>query len=151
VNHITRQAQQFLEDLLTFFGVNTQVEASEEDDTIQLLVNSDSGGKLIGHRGENLAAMQYLVNMMIRQLTTERIYVHIDVGGYKKARTERIVGRALEIARDVEETGQPQVLPPMNAGERRQVHMALAELPGVETESQGEGRGRRITIRKRES
>lgn len=144
------KAKQNLEDLLTFFGVNTTVEAEGEDDTIKLSVESDLSGRLIGHRGETLASLQHLVNMMVRRQTTERVFVHIDVGGYREARLERLGAKAEQIAEKVAESGREVMLPPMNAAERRHVHSLLAERGDVETESRGEGRDRRLVIRKAE-
>ncbi len=145
---IIASAKHHLEDLLTFFGVNTEVDAAAEDDTLHLSVDSDSTGRLIGHRGETLAAMQYLINMMIRRETTERIYVHVDIAGYKKGRITRMLEKAHEAAARVLESGEEESLPPMNAAERRQVHSELAKLDGLATESHGVDPHRRLVIRK---
>ncbi len=142
------QAKKYLEDLLTFFGVNTTVEAHSEGDTIKLSVESDLSGRLIGHRGETLQSLQHIVNMMIRRATTERVYVHIDVGGYREARMERLGAKAEQIAERVVESGHEVILPPMNAAERRHIHALLSEREDVETESRGEGRQRRLVIKK---
>jgi spoIIIJ-associated protein len=146
---LVQDAKQALEDLLTFFGVNTTVQASAgEEDSILLSVDSDLSGFLIGHRGDTLAALQHLVNMIMRAKTRERVYVHIDIGGYRAARLERLEAKAQEIADRVESSGQEVVLPPMNPAERRHVHSLLSERSGVTTESRGEGNHRRLVIKK---
>ena len=147
-DELTVLAQKKLEDILTFFGVNTPVEAERDGDTLNLSVETDESGRLIGRRGENLAAIQHLLNMVIKRETDERVYVHVDVAGYKKARGERAVARAIEIAEKVANDGEEAVLPPMTAAERRLVHMELREVEGIETESRGEGKFRRLVIRK---
>lgn len=140
-------AKQHLEDLLTFFEVNTTVEASQEGDTILLSVDSDLSGHIIGHRGETLAALQHLVNMMVRKESDERVYVHVDVGGYRKARLERLEIKAKKIASQVRDQQREVILPPMTPAERRHVHSILSEVEGVVTESRGEGSRRRLVVR----
>ncbi|HSX41114.1 MAG TPA: KH domain-containing protein, partial [Candidatus Saccharimonadales bacterium] len=99
-------AEKKLADLLTFFEVNPQVESEFDGETLHLRVEADTTGRLIGRRGETLQALQHLLNMMLRRETTERVYVQIDVGGYKQARLGRLVERAHELALKVAEDGQ---------------------------------------------
>ena len=140
-------AKQYFEDLLSFYGVNAEVQAEGEDDTIRLSVDTDGGGRLIGHRGENLAALQHVLNMMIRRKTDDRIYVHVDVGGYRKARLEKLEEEARE-AIDRVKGGESEVrLPMMNAAERRHIHSYIGEVEGVQSESQGEGNRRRLIVK----
>jgi spoIIIJ-associated protein len=148
VSDLTSTAQQKLEDLLAFFGFNTTVTATRDDTTLDLAVDTEDSGRLIGHRGETLEALQHVMNMIMKRETTERIYVHIDVAGYKKARADRMVAKAKEIALQVKDSGREVVLPPMSAAERRLVHMELRDMDGIETESQGEGSQRRLIVRK---
>lgn len=139
-----------LEEMLTFFGVNVSVRADQEGDTISLDVEeADTTGRLIGHHGETLASFQQLLNAMIRDRGTERLFVTVDIGGYKKARAEYLREKVKSQAEQVIETGEPKFLRPMTASERRIVHMALADVQGIETESEGEGRARRVVIRKK--
>jgi spoIIIJ-associated protein len=139
--------KRYLEDLLSFFEVNAEVEAKASEDTITLAVAAEGGGRLIGHRGESLAALQHLVNMMVRQRTRERIYVHVDIGGYRQARLAKLEEQAREVAQRVREEGAEASLPLMSAAERRHIHAALTDEPGVTTESQGEGNRRRLVIK----
>lgn len=141
-------AKQRLEDLLTFFGVNTTVAVSVDNQTIELALDSDLSGALIGHRGETLAALQHMVNMLVRTQYPERWYVHVDIGGYRQARLERLEAKAVKIAERVVESGKEVILPPMNAAERRHVHSALSDNDAVETESRGDGSRRRLVIKK---
>jgi spoIIIJ-associated protein len=137
-----QSAKQHLEDLLTFFGVNTTVQVSENGETIELMVDTDDGGHLIGHRGETLAAIQHLMNMIMRQESEERLYIHVDIGGYRRARLDKLEAQARELAQQV-------ILPPMNPAERRHIHSLLSDNESVTTESRGEGTGRRLVIKKR--
>jgi spoIIIJ-associated protein len=140
-------AKRYLQDLLSFFEVNAEVEVEVSDDTIQLAVTSEAGGRLIGHRGETLAALQHVTNMMLRGQTTERVYVHVDIGGYRQARLEKLAEQAREAATKVRAEGVEVPLAMMSPAERRHIHAALTDEPGITTESRGEGSGRRLVIK----
>jgi spoIIIJ-associated protein len=140
-------AKEYLGSLLTFFGVNAEVSMQQDDQSIELSVDSDVTGKLIGHRGETLAALQQLLNAMLRGKSEDRRYISIDIANYKKARAEQLAEKVRLDAQTVIETGEPRRLHPMNAAERRIAHMTLADIPEVVTESEGDGRERRVVIR----
>lgn len=150
MSKIDKIAEQRLSDLLAFFGINTTVDCKRDGETLILNIDTDDSGRLIGRRGENLASVQHIMNMMLKRQTDERVFVQIDVGGYKKARGERAVAKAISVAEKVLEDGIEAVLPPMTAAERRLVHMELREIEGIETESRGEGHERRLIVRKSE-
>ncbi len=137
-----------LEELLTFFEINTSAKVSEIDERVELEVDVADSSRLIGHHGENLRAIQYLLNMMIRSANPERLFIGVDIGGYKKARAVAIMTKAATTAKQVVETGRSATLEPMNPAERRLVHMAVADVAGITTESLGEEPHRRVVIRK---
>jgi spoIIIJ-associated protein len=139
-----------LEEMLSFFGVNAAVKITEEDNAIRLNVEADTTGRLIGHRGETLRALQHLLNVLVRARTTENVYISLDIAGYKQALADRLAAKAKQAAEEVIETGKEHYLRPMNAAERRIVHMALADISGVYTESTGEDPNRRVIIKKRD-
>lgn len=134
-----------LEELLTFFGYNVAVTPQEQGHTLQLNIETSDGARLIGHHGETLAALQHIMNSM-HQATDQKVYIVIDVSGYKAARAQRLAEKVQHSAKKVIESGEPHKLRPMNAAERRIVHMTLADVDGVKTESEGEGRDRRVVI-----
>ncbi len=138
-------AKRRLEELVSFFGVNAEAEVKETEDGIELEIAADSSGRLIGYHGETLRALQYLVNLMV-QAGGERERVYIDVAGYKKARAYSLEKQAREAAERVVASGEEEALPPMNAAERRIVHMALRELDTVGTDSRGEEPKRYIVV-----
>lgn len=138
-----------LEDILSFFEINADVKVSEEDEQIKLSVDTDGGGRLIGRHGETLAALQHLLNALVRRQTTERVFVNLDVAGYKAAQAEKLAAKAKSLAEKAISTGQPQTMRPMTPAERRLVHMALADFSEIETESTGEDPYRRVVIKKK--
>jgi spoIIIJ-associated protein len=141
-------AKQRLEELVSFFGANVDVEADLTEDGIELNIGSTStSSRLIGHRGETLRSIEYLLNQMIKRIDPEAPRVIVDVAGYKQARKESLNELAQEVANRVKESGEEEELKPMNPAERRIVHMALREIEGVETESRGADRDRRIVVK----
>ena len=140
-----------LEEILSFYGLNVSVKAVVNESAIELSVETDSTGHLIGRHGETLAALQQLLNAIVRAHTTEHVYVSLDIGEYKKGRADQLSEQAHIDAKNVIETGTIKRLRPMTPAERRIVHMALADYPEIATESEGEGRERRVVIKRRKT
>jgi spoIIIJ-associated protein len=140
-------AKKYLEDILSFFGLNTDVYATSEDDVIELEVPSTHlNGFLIGQRGENMRALQFLVSNALKNQGYEFTRVNVDIADYKKQRAERLAGRAEEWMKQVKDSGKPMDLKPMNAVDRRTVHK-LAQDYGLVSESVGEGHDRHIVLK----
>lgn len=140
-------AKKYLEDLLSFFGLNTEVYATSEDDVIELEVPSTHlNGFLIGQRGENMRSMQFLVSNALKNQGFEYTRVNVDIADYKKQRADRLSQRAEDWMKQVKKTGEPMDLAPMNAVDRRTVHK-LAQEYGLISESTGEGRDRHIVLK----
>jgi len=142
-------AKQYLENILSFFGLNTDVMASADEDVIELGVPSTYlNGFLIGQRGDTLRSLQFLIATTLHQKNAELTRVNVDVAGYKKQRNERLAEQAEDWAKQVLESGGQMHLPPMNPAERRVVHKVIAEYSELETESEGEGRDRHVVLKK---
>jgi spoIIIJ-associated protein len=140
-------AKKYLEDILSFFGLNTDVYATSEDDVIELEVPSTHlNGFLIGQRGENMRALQFLVSNALKNQGHEYTRVNVDIADYKKQRADRLGQRAQEWMKQVKDSGEDMELKPMNAVDRRTVHK-LAQEYGIISESTGEGRDRRIILK----
>ncbi len=148
MSEVTNLAKERLEEVLAFFEANFDVAVSETEDGIELDVpSSNFTPRLIGHRGETLRAIEYLVNQMVKRAHADAPRVLIDVAGYKKARRATLEDQARDVAKRVIETGQEEELKPMNPADRRIVHMVLRDMPEVATESRGEDRERRIVVK----
>lgn len=145
-------AKKYLEDLLSFFGLNTDIYATTEDnEVIELNVPSTHlNGFLIGQRGDTVRALQFVVSTALRNNGYVLTRVNVDVADYKKARADRLIERAAEWVKQVKDSGKPLDLVPMNAADRRTIHK-LASDEGLETESLGEGRDRHIVLKPSES
>lgn len=143
-------AKKYLEDMLSFFGLNTEVYATSDGEVIQLSVPSTHlNGFLIGQRGENVRAMQFLVSNALKCQNFETNRVNVDVADYKKQRADRLAHTAEEWVKKVKESGEPMELAPMNPADRRVIHK-LADESGLTTESVGEGRDRHVILKPEE-
>ncbi len=143
-----RFAVKYLEDLLSFFGINVAVYSTIEDDVIQLSVPSTSlNSLLIGKNADNLRALQHVVSMALAAHNAEVTRVNVDVASYKKQRADRISDKAEGWIRKVRETGEPMTIN-LNAADRRVVHKLAQDYSDIETHSEGEGRERKLIISK---
>jgi spoIIIJ-associated protein len=140
-------AKKYLEDLLSFFGLNTDVHATSDDDVIQLSVPSTHlNGFLIGQRGENMRSLQYLTSTALKNRLYANNRVNVDVADYKLQRADRLREKAEEWVKQVRDTKEPMDLQPMNAADRRVIHQLAAEY-SLTSESIGEGRDRHIVLK----
>jgi spoIIIJ-associated protein len=141
-------AKKYLEDLLSFFGLNTDVYATTEDDeVIELNIPSTHlNGFLIGQRGETMRALQFVVSSALKNQNYSHTRVNVDVAEYKKQRADRLAKTAEEWIKKVQDSGEPYELRPMNAADRRVVHRVAADA-GLVSDSVGEGRDRRIVLK----
>ena len=141
-------AKKYLEDLLSFFGLNTDVHATSDDEVIQLNVPSTHmNGFLIGQHGENMRSLQYLTSTALKNNGYEHNRVNVDIAEYKKQRADRLREKAEEWVRQVRDSGEPMDLQPMNAADRRVVHQLAAEY-GLTSDSEGNDRDRHIVLKK---
>lgn len=141
-------AKKYLEDILSFFGLNTDVYATNSDDeVIELNIPSTHmNGFLIGHNGETVRAIQYMVSSALKNNDYEISRVNIDVADYKKARADRLAEVAAGWIKEAKDTGKDKHLEPMNPADRRTVHKVASEY-GIQTESEGYGRDRHIVLK----
>lgn len=142
-------AQKFLEDIISFFGENIVVSASEDDGIISLNVEtSDINSILIGRNADTLRSLQFLVSSALRNKNSHIYRVNVDIADYKKQREEKLAESAKEWIENVISSGEPYTAR-LNAADRRVVHNVAIDFSDVETNSEGEGRDRRIIISKK--
>lgn len=139
-------AKKYLEDILSFFGVNITVETSCDEDVIELSVpSSELNSLLIGRNAETLRSLQFIVSTTLRNKDAELNRVNIDIADYKKLRAEKVAAQAREWIEEVRRTGDSFV-GDLSAADRRIVHHVASEFSDIKTFSEGEGRERRIII-----
>lgn len=139
-------ALQFVRGLCERLGLSVQVSVRDEADSVVVEIAGADLGALIGRRGQTLEAVQYLANVAAARVTGDRRTVIVDAGGYRRRRQEALERLARRMAERVRRTGRKVSLEPMTAQERRIVHLALRDTPGVRTESVGEEPFRKVVI-----
>lgn len=154
-NDMTVTAAEILQKLIGLLEVDGKViSATYPDESgeqpaapIAFNIEGDDLGILIGRRGQTLAALQYILRLVVGHKTQTWIPIIVDAEGYKERRYEALKSLAIRMADHVKTRGAPFTLEPMPAYERRIVHLALADNPAVYTESIGEGESRKVVIR----
>jgi len=147
-------AKEVLAELLAHLDLSADIEAEDgvlDDDDgrdvpVVLDINGDELGILIGRRGQTLAALQYVLRLMLAQKLESSVSLVLDVNGYKKRRYESLRTLARHIAEQVAVSQRSFALEPMPAYERRIIHLALAHHPSVMTQSVGFGDARKVTV-----
>lgn len=144
-------AKKYLEDLVSFFGVNVEISANVEDDVIELsIASSEYNSILIGRGAETLRSMQYVISTTLRNKDAALNRVNLDIADYKKQRAEKIAEQAREWIEQVRATGDSHIAN-LNPADRRIVHKVAQEYADIRTFSEGEGRDRRIIIAQKSS
>lgn len=140
-------AKKYTEDILSFFGLNTDVHVSCDDEVIELHVPSTHlNGFLIGQHGDTLRSFQQLISTTLKNKDAEIHRVNLDIADYKRQRYDRLEEQVVMWVKKVRETKEPMHLQPMNAAERRVVHQAVSDYSDISTLSEGEGRDRHIVL-----
>ena len=147
-------ARDTLADLLSRLDLSAEVKAEagvvadeeEQAQPIVLDINGDELGILIGRRGQTLAALQYILRLMVTQKLAAPVPLVLDVNGYKMRRYDSLRTLAQHIAEQVVVSQRSVALEPMPAYERRIIHLALADHPSVITQSVGFGDARKVTV-----
>ena len=132
---MSARPKETLETMLRLLGFETQIQEQNLEDGLMLEVTTEEPGRLIGRQGQTLADLQYLLNRLLFQQDTQSAKVTVDVGGYRAQAREALVRKAKEAAEKVRRWGDVVELEPMNAFDRRVIHNALKDDPGVETHS----------------
>jgi spoIIIJ-associated protein len=139
-------ARDLLSNIITFFGENLEVQASAEEDTVLLTVEtSDLNSILIGRNADTLRSLQFIVSTALRNRDAALTRVSLDIADYKKQREEKVAEKARGWIEEVRATGDSHIAY-LNAADRRVVHQVATEYSDIRTYSEGEGRDRRIII-----
>ena len=142
---VAEQASNLLEGILQRMGHELSVEAKHDGDRIVLDIVGDEERELIGKKGQTLDALQYLLSRAVNSQGV-RCPVIVDDGGYRGRREEALLELAKTLLEEARSSGKTLAVNPMSAHDRRVIHMALKEEPGVTTHSEGDGIYRRVLI-----
>ena len=137
-----------IKEILDSLGASyTGIEESEVAGQRVYAIATDNGQQLIGPRGETVRALDFLIKRIAEKRGAENVHFVVDVNGYQVKQIRDIETRAKMMAERAKSFEYDVEMPPMSAYERLIVHATLSEIPGITTESQGEGRDRRVIIR----
>jgi spoIIIJ-associated protein len=140
------RAKTILEGILAHMELHCPVSAQETEDRIVLNISGNGDGLLIGRRGQNLDALQYIVNKAVHKSGNGRKMIVVDTESYRQRREESLTELAAKIGEKVKKTRKAVTLNYLNAHNRRIIHLALQEDSGLTTKSRGEGEYRKIII-----
>jgi spoIIIJ-associated protein len=141
-------AKKYIEDLISFFGLNTDVYAtSSDEEVIELHVPSTRlNGFLIGQRGDTMYAMQTIIGSAMRNSGFTHSRVYVDVADYKRQRADRLAEKAKKWVETAKQNQEDYHVKPMSAADRRVIHQLASDYE-LATESVGEGRERHVVIK----
>jgi spoIIIJ-associated protein len=144
-------ARRVLAELLERMEISAEVslDSAEMDGdlpSVELSITGEYMGILIGRHGDTLAALQFLLGLLVGKEADRRVRVTVDVEGYRERRARVLSDMAMRAADRAQRYRQPIFLEPMIPSERRIVHLTLADHPAVTTNSIGEGDARRVVV-----
>lgn len=147
----TDRALAFVRTLLEKMDMNAEVVVAPDDgegegEEIRLEIEGPDAGRIIGKRGSVLEAIQYLTMRVVQRLGEPRRHISVDAEGYRARHEEQLSAMAKKLAERVAAEGKVITFDPMSPRDRRVVHMAVKDMPGVRTESSGEGSDRRVQL-----
>jgi spoIIIJ-associated protein len=137
---------EFLNRFTEALGIASPVNVDETTDGPRLNLTGDEAELLVRHRGEPLKALQHIVDMAFGRSVGDEKRIFIDALEYRKGKDIELRRMAKLLAEKAKQTGLDQQLGPLNPYERRLVHMAVAEVPGVATESIGDAFAKTVLI-----
>lgn len=147
----SERALTFVQDVLRDMGVEAEAELAPADedsseDEIRIEIEGAEASRVIGKRGAVLEALQYLTTRVAHRPGDTKKHISVDAEGYRARHEEQLTAMAIKLGQRVAAEGKVITFDPMNARDRRVVHMALRDIPGVRTESQGIGPDRRVQL-----
>lgn len=136
-----------VDEFFSYLGFNVEANVSYEEGSYNVLLKSINDPAIfIGYHGDTLNSLQTIISLLLYKKFGETVPLVLDIDGYRKERIEKLKSLAVRFCDKARFLTTPQTLPPMNAFERRIVHMAVSEIPDMKSESVGEGRDRRVVI-----
>lgn len=147
----TEIAYEFLTGLLQRMNIRGVVHTRAQGDTHLLIVDGEDLGILIGRHGQTLKHLEFLTNIVSSKGVGNISRIFVDVAGYRKRKEKMLEDLARSAARKVERTGRSTTLRPMDARDRRIIHLTLQKNGKVTTHSEGDEPFRRVVISPRKS
>lgn len=141
------QVSEVLENILSLLALEGSFEVDEKDDVVNVSIDLEDAGKLIGHNGDTLGSLQYLVNIIVAKNISDQKRVIVDVASWRQTKESELSDKAKSWAMQVIESGEAMDLPAMPSWQRRAIHLVIEGMDGVSSESVGEGPDRHLVIK----
>ena len=143
---VAEVARSTLEKIVSFIVEDATVTVEANAERMKLTVEGGNSAILIGKHGRTLDALQYIVQKVVHKEKRTRMRISVDVEGYRDRRKTSLTQLALRLGEKVKRSGKPATINPMNAYERRIVHVALKDETEIRTQSMGTGLLRKLVI-----
>lgn len=145
-----KHIEKVIEDIITALEIDGDFTFSASEDVVEINLETKDSGMVIGYHGEILEALQLVFSLAISKKLGRFVRASIEVGDYKKNRTDWLETLAIQTKEKVLSEKKEIPLPNLRSWERRIVHMYFTDDPEVVSESVGEGRDRTLVIKPRE-
>lgn len=142
--------QEEAEKLLSLLGIEGKVAVTDnpkEDEPVEVSIETEDTGIFIGRHGETILSFELVLNQIINKNLEAWKRIVVDTGDYRTKQEERLKDIAQDAAERVKQSGEPYSLYDLNPSQRRFVHTILSEDPELTTESEGEGRERKLVVK----
>ncbi|HEX4964899.1 MAG TPA: R3H domain-containing nucleic acid-binding protein [Thermoanaerobaculia bacterium] len=144
---VAEAAAKSAELLIRIAGLDLKPRVFQGEERLEVDLSGEDVDWCFADDGELIQAVEHLLPRMIRSLSGEAVPVRVDCDNFHEIREERLRSLAQKVAEEVRRQGKPRILEPMNPGDRRIIHVTLADDPGVVTESEGDGYFKRVMVR----
>ena len=144
-------AHDTIADLLKRIGVSGSVQVTPQDQMLDVILDTEESGIVIGYHGEALEALQLISSLLVSKACGHFVRINLEVGDYKKNRSEYLERLANQTKERVLSESQEHILPALKSWERRVVHLILQNDEDVESESIGDGKDRVLVVRPRKT
>ena len=142
----TEPVVQFIQTFVSAMGIETPIDVEQTADGLRINLSGEQAELLVRHRGEPLKALQHVVDMAYGRGQDENKKIFVDALAYRKGKDIELARMATFLAEKVKQSGVDQQLGPLNPYERRIVHLAVAEVAGVASESIGDAFSKTVYI-----
>lgn len=142
-------AEEKIKEVFATIGIEDSFEVNETPEIIEVIINSEDPGMIIGHHGDTLDSLQLILSLALAKDSGEFKRVSLEVGDYKRNRSDYLKNLAEQTKQRALAEGREIFLPALKPWERREVHMYLSEDQEVMSESVGEGKERTLVVKPR--
>jgi len=139
-------AKEVLEKIVSHIVDSFDILVEENRDDVLLNIKGEKSAILIGKHGQTLDALQYIVQKIINRKSGKKLRITVDIEGYREKRKASLTQLAIRLGEKVKRTGKPATISPMNAHDRRIIHIALKDDNMLRTRSGGNGSLKKLII-----